>query len=122
MTFGPDQADCPEDVRARFTREMLGRPRLWKEKTGLTHWSRFLQLVRKRDGIDAARILIHKPGLSDGFLRLKAEGALDLTVEYLVLQAPYDCCFNSEDRRLARKKLVENDLPRADLPPEPTCG
>ena len=51
---------CDEATHAQFTSEMLDRPALWKSVAGLTHWSRFIQLVRNRGGVEAARILVHK--------------------------------------------------------------
>ena len=46
---------------------------------------RFLAMVRGRGGLEAARQLLAKPGISEGFRRLAEAGKLDLTMEYLVL-------------------------------------
>lgn len=109
---------CDEATQARLTGDMLRLPAIWKSTTNLARWSRFIQLVNKRLGVGAARYLIHKAGLSEGFKRLKDAGRLDLTVEYLMLQPAYACCFTAEERGLARQRLVENGMPRGQLPLE----
>jgi hypothetical protein len=96
-------------------------PMQWRP-FGYNRPSRYLQLVRSRGGIDAARHLVHMSELTEGFQRLRDAGRLELTVEYLILRSEYSCCFSAEERMLARRRLVENGYPRSGLPPEPTCG
>jgi hypothetical protein len=88
---------CDEATVAQFHEFMLDRPRVWKDQTGLNHWSRFFQLVRNRRGIEAARILVHRQDLTEGFLRLKATGRLDLTVEWAIAGAVRDEDVGVED-------------------------
>jgi hypothetical protein len=109
---------CDDLVRAEFEREMRTRPQIWRDLTGLSHWSRFTQLVNNRGGRDAARSLLHKDGLTEGFLRLKAVGRLDLTVEFLMLEPRSGPCFSAHERGMARRRLVEAGMPRASLPLE----
>src|SRR5882672_9874293 len=71
------------------------------------YWAgRFLQMVRRRGGVDAARKLLADPQVSDGFLKLRKAGRLDLSVEREVLRPKFDSLFTDEERAVARQRLA----------------
>src|SRR5437763_3033589 len=68
------------------------------------YWaSRFLQMVRRRGGLDAARKLLADDGVSDGFMALRKSNRLDLTVEREVLRPKFASLFSDEERAVARQ-------------------
>ncbi len=81
--------------------------------------SRFSQLLDSRGALGAVGHPLAQPGVSSGFARLADAGRLDLTVEYLILRREYGSLFTPEQRMIARRRLVERGMPRAELPLEP---
>jgi hypothetical protein len=77
---------------------------------------RFLAMVRGRGGLEAARQLLSKPGISEGFRRLAQAGKLDLTMEFLVLTPEYAELFTEEEREIARERLLRYGMRNGDLP------
>jgi hypothetical protein len=69
---------------------------------------RFLDMTRRRGGLDAARHLLAKPGVSDGFRKLAAAGKLELTMEYQVLRPEFVELFSEEEQGIARERLASN--------------
>jgi hypothetical protein len=70
------------------------------------YWAtRYLQLVRRRGGLDAARYLLNQKLTSDGYARLRDAGRLDLTVEHLVLEPEFQELFSAEELTRARDRL-----------------
>lgn len=67
----------------------------------------FLQMVEKEGGLRSAKILLHKPDLSEGFTALWERGRLDLTVESLVLKEPWRALFTEQELKIARKRLED---------------
>lgn len=58
--------------------------------------NRFLHMVGERRGLAAAKTLLEPGEVSTGFTELYMRGErLDLTVEYLVLQYPWNQLFDS---------------------------
>ena len=71
------------------------------------YWAhRFLQMVRRRGGVDAARKLLADSEVSDGFLKLRKAGRLDLSVEREVLRPKFESLFTEEERAVARQRLA----------------
>lgn len=66
---------------------------------------RFLQMVRNRGGLQAAKKLLRNPGLSPGLIRLKECKRLDLSMEALILQPEWQELFSDEERAIAKKRL-----------------
>jgi hypothetical protein len=73
-----------------------------------------------------ADILLGRPGVSDGFTTLVLHNletghkdALQLSVEYLVLQQPWRQLFTPAQRQVARRRLreVACELPPEDVEP-----
>lgn len=70
--------------------------------------TRFRQMVERSGGKEAARQLLMAGNPSAGFteLFLRGRDKLKLSVEYLVLQSPWDELFSSEELAIARQRLV----------------
>lgn len=69
--------------------------------------SRFLQMLYEHRGLETARILLHAPTVSEGYVALWDRGRLDLTVEALMLSTEWDGLFTDAERDIARKRLAE---------------
>jgi hypothetical protein len=77
---------------------------------------RFLYMTRRRGGHDAARHLLAKSGVSEGFQRLASAGKLSLTMEYQVLRPEFAALFSPEEREEALKRLRDSGLSNQELP------
>lgn len=77
---------------------------------------RFLAMVRGRGGLEAARQLLAKPGVSEGFRRLAEAGKTDLTMEFLVLTPEFAQLFSERERVIARDRLLRHGTREDDLP------
>ena len=64
----------------------------------------FRRMVLQYKGVEAAKLLIHKPETS-GLARLAALGRLDLSMEMLMLTAPYTALFTEQELNIARLRL-----------------
>ena len=71
----------------------------------------FLQMVQDFGGLQAAKTLLHKPGLQYGFEALWGCGCLDLTMEALILKSPWNQLFTEEEKGIARKRLRDCGYP-----------
>ncbi|NUS38911.1 MAG: hypothetical protein HOQ02_07800 [Lysobacter sp.] len=71
--------------------------------------ARFLALVHECGGKQAADQLLAGAAPSAGFIELALRGAehLPLSVEYLVLQSPWCALFSTEQRAIARERLLQ---------------
>jgi hypothetical protein len=67
--------------------------------------TRFFQMLSEHGGLDTARILLHAPGVSEGYTKLFEKQRLDLRVEYIVLQPQWRDLFTSEELDIARRRL-----------------
>jgi len=93
-----------EEVERNFHREMqnIYKLALSNCKYRATY---FLQMVNDNGGLEAAQILLAKPGIQYGFEELWKCGRLDLTVESLVLRNPWRQLFTPHELETARKRL-----------------
>ncbi|MFA5015188.1 MAG: hypothetical protein WC549_06580 [Actinomycetota bacterium] len=80
-----------------------------KAKVYKYYATRYLQMVRRRGGLEAAKILINKKITPTGFNELVKLGRTDLSVEALVASDKYKELkyFTDEDRRKASDRLQE---------------
>ncbi len=62
-------------------------------------------------GIGAAKTLLHTPYLPDGFAELWPRGRLDLTMEHMLVQPPWNTLFTDEELRVARGRLDDHAEP-----------
>lgn len=67
--------DGNRTLELRFHEAMIGVYEDAKSRVGYIA-TRFLQMVRRRGGLDAARRLLAEEGVSAGFIRLPDAGAL----------------------------------------------
>lgn len=71
------------------------------------YWAhRFLQMLRRRRGLETARYLLNAPVTSDGYARLRDAGRLDLTVEALVQKPEWAPLFTVEELARARERYA----------------
>jgi len=99
----PELADVGE-LEGRFEAAMFEIYERAGHEVG--YWAgRYLQLVRKRGGLGAARYLLAARVTSDGYARLRDAGRLDLTVEALVLQPEFAPLFSETEQQHARERL-----------------
>ena|SRR5664279_1302358 len=105
-------------LEIRFEAAMYAAYESWNREVGYRA-TRFHQMLPRHGGVETARRLLRKPGLSAGFERLLEEGRLDLTMEYIVLRPEYGTLFTPQERAQARRRLVENGMRREQLPSEP---
>jgi len=101
MTVVPErsQAEREFDYAMIHTYESAGK------ETG--YWAhRFLALVRRKGGVGAARKLLADKEVSDGFLKLRKAGRLDLSIEYEVLRPKFFELFTDVERQTARQRLT----------------
>ena len=68
--------------------------------------SRFLQMLNEHGGVETASRLL--PHMSEGFGEMWKRGRLDLTVEALVIRAPWRSLFTPEQLKAAAERLRES--------------
>jgi hypothetical protein len=99
----------------RFDDAMIGVYEDAKRQAGYNA-TRFLQMVRRRGGVEAARRLLSQPGVSTGFLKLRDAGKLDLSMEYVLLEPYFAPLFTEEEREIARRRLLDHGISPDRLP------
>lgn len=103
---------CPDNVSNNEERFHIAMLNLYRQATELTppyHAIRFLQMIQKTGGKKTADALLASANSSTGFteLFLRGRDCLKLTVEYLVLQEPWNSLFTDEQLSVARKRLLD---------------
>ena len=73
-------------------------------------------MVRGRGGLEAARQLLAKPRIPEGFRRLAEARKLDLTMEILVLTPEFAQLFPEREREIAKERLLGHGMRYVDLP------
>jgi hypothetical protein len=107
--------EASPEIVERFDRAMLEVYASAMREVGYPA-RRFLAMVRGRGGIEAARQLLAKPGVSEGFRRLAEARKLDLTMEYQVLTPEFAPLFTDGERDVARTRLLDYGMPESNLP------
>ncbi|HBF8535342.1 TPA: hypothetical protein STY79_001035 [Clostridioides difficile] len=69
--------------------------------------TRFLQLINNKGALLAAKELINKEGVTEGFTRLWECKRLDLSLEVLVLKEKYKELFTDEEREICINRLKD---------------
>ncbi|AXU29126.1 TPA: hypothetical protein ACKONR_001284 [Clostridioides difficile] len=69
--------------------------------------TRFLQLINNKGALLAAKELINKEGVTEGFTRLWECKRLDLSLEVLVLKEKYKELFTDEERKICINRLKD---------------
>lgn len=71
------------------------------------YWAtRYLQMLRRRGGLETAHRLLKAKTTSDGYARLRDAARLDLTVEAHVLRPDFQPLFSPEELAMARSRLA----------------
>jgi hypothetical protein len=91
-------------LEVAFHQEMLGIYESAKDRCSYTA-SRFVQMVRERGGIQAAKGLLHSSHYPEGLTTLWECGCLDISMEALVLKEPWRQFFSDEELAVAEKRL-----------------
>ena|SRR5665213_490109 len=68
--------------------------------------SRFLHMLHEHRGLETARILLHAPGVSEGYSALWERKRLDLTVEAVIIDRKWETLFTNAERNIARTRLA----------------
>jgi len=93
---------------------MLSLYEVWRDAAGYRA-IRFLQMVRRRGGVEAARRLLGRKGVSKGFVALHKAGKLHLTMEAMLVESPeWQTLFSPEELRIARKRLADHGYQSED--------
>ena len=89
------------------------------------YWAtRYLQMLRRRGGLDTAHYLLSQKATSGGYRALRDAGRLDLTVEAYVLRPEFQPLFSARELDHARERLafydrlVEEARPAEPVDPE----
>lgn len=78
---------------------------------------KFLEMVTMQGGLAAAKTLLHTPYLPDGFAEQWERGRLDLTMEYMLVQPPWNALFTPEELKVAEDRLAAHSQPPTAKPP-----
>lgn len=71
------------------------------------YWAtRYLQMLRRRGGLETARYLLKQRATSDGYAHLRDAGRLDLTVESYCLRPEFQALFTAAELNMARERLA----------------
>jgi hypothetical protein len=90
-----------------FDQEMF---RIYERARSEAHYNavRFLHMLHEHRGLETARILLHSPGVSEGYAALWERGRLDLTVEAVIHDNPkWHALFAQEDLEICAKRLKD---------------
>jgi hypothetical protein len=68
--------------------------------------SRYLSMLDDHRGLETARLLLHAPSVSQGYVALWERKRLDLTVEAVILDRRWQSLFTDEEREIARVRLA----------------
>ena len=96
-----------ERLEERFDKEMWNIHRRARDEA---HYNatRFLHMLGEHGGLETARLLIHRPMVSDGYTALWERGRLDLTVEALIHDNPqWHSLFTEEELAIVHRRLVD---------------
>ena len=92
------------NLEDQFHSEMV---RIYREAADFGYYANyFLRMVSEYGGLTAAKRLLNSDP-SDGFVRLWEEGRLDLSVEALAIQEPWNALFTDAELNEATKRLED---------------
>jgi hypothetical protein len=96
------------DLERRFHHAMLSLYEVWRDACGYRAIY-FGRMVRNRGGLEAARRLLKKAGVSQGFQALHKLGKLHLTMEAMIVEsAEWRSLFTEAELQVARERLREH--------------
>jgi len=110
LNFSMGIAGMPEDLKDQFHQQMIG---IYRNALTQARYEakQFLRMVTVQGGLAAAKALLHTPYLPDGFAELWQRGRLDLTMEYMLVQPPWNSLFTEEELKIARDRLAAHSQP-----------
>ncbi len=94
------------DLEKQFHQQMLNIYQVAKAECGYNAM-RFHQMVHERGGLAAAKALIASNQFSDGLTKLWECQRLDISMENLVLQSPWNSLFTDAELAIANKRLSD---------------
>jgi hypothetical protein len=97
----------PQSLDERFHEQMVN---IYRNALTQAHYkaTKFLEMVTMQGGLAAAKTLLHTPYLPDGFAELWERGRLDLTMEFMLVQTPWNSLFTEEELRVAHQRLDDH--------------
>jgi len=89
----------------QFHQQMIN---IYRNASTQAHYNatHFLTMVTMQGGLAAAKTLLHTPYLPDGFAELWQRGRLDLTMEYMLVQPPWNSLFTENELKIAMDRLA----------------
>ena len=113
------EEDIPENLEAAFHPKALEIYETAKSECRYNA-TRFLQKIRKDGGLKAAKAWLRARSGGDnptqGFLKLLDYGRLDISLEAVVLQTPWNTLFTQDELAVARKRLQKYGNVSGNLP------
>ena|ERR1700719_1940845 len=100
----------PVGLEEQFHEQMIN---IYKNAFTQAHYkaTKFLEMVTMQGGLPAAKTLLHTIHLPDGFAELWQRGRLDLTMEFMLVQPPWNSLFTDDDLKVARERLSAHSHP-----------
>lgn len=99
--------DKLKELEMQFNKELIARCQVAQNEC--QHDAvRFIQAIQRWGGVAAAKELIRKRKLSDGFLALEAKGRLDLTMEATVIDKKFTQLFTDDEVNYCFEILCES--------------
>ena len=95
----------------QFDEEML---RIYQRAQSEAHHNAtlFLRMLHEHGGLEAARILLHRKKVSDGYTALYLRDRLDLTVEAVIHDNPiWHSLFTQEELEICTNRLADYQYP-----------
>ncbi|MBW1998582.1 MAG: hypothetical protein JRJ29_11530 [Deltaproteobacteria bacterium] len=95
-----------QDIKVQFHRMMMVIYERTKSECNYNA-TRFLEMVNRYGGLEAAKALLHSPGSQEGLIALWHCGRLDISMEATILKSPWNNLFTEEELEIAKKRLHE---------------
>lgn len=92
------------ELELQFDTAMFEIYRRAKREAGYNA-TRYLQMLGEHRGFQTARLLLHAPAVSEGYVALWERGRLDLTVEALVVKPEFNSLFSRQELEIADRRL-----------------
>ncbi len=94
------------DLEMKFHQQMLGIYHLTKSECGYSA-TRFHQMINEKGGLATAKELLISNQFSDGLTKLWEFQHLDISMENLIINSPWNDLFTDKELVIAKKRLAE---------------
>jgi 5-methylcytosine-specific restriction enzyme A len=92
-----------KDLEKQFNKAL---EELYQQWLSIGHRAtRFRQMLNRYGGLISVKKLLYKTGTPFGFNKLSARGRIDLTIENLILENPWNRLFSDDEKTIARQRL-----------------